>query len=149
MSTEFANTMVAALGSVLVAASTYWFTKKQERDAELRREKLGYYKAFMASLSGILANESSPEGQRAFALACNNMLLFAPQSVLEALRPFQEGTRTSNPNRQDERHDELLSDLLLEIRKDLKVRPKDSPATFKAWLWSSGVSSQKSNVSPD
>lgn len=145
MSTEFANTMVAAVGSVLVAASTYWLTKKQERDAELRREKLGYYKTFLASLSGILDKESSPEGQRAFSLACNNMFLFAPQSVLAALRRYQEETRISNPNRQNDLHDQLLTNLLLEIRKDLKVRPKDNPASFKAWLWSSGIFSKKPN----
>jgi hypothetical protein len=141
MSVQFLNALIAAVGSVLVAAATYWLTKKQERNAELRKEKLEHYKAFIASLSGILEKESSSEGQKAFALACNNMLLFAPQSVLEALRYFQEETRTSNPNRQNDRHDELLSNLLLEIRKDLKVRPKDKAKIFKAWLWSSGVSS--------
>lgn len=140
MSIQFLNALIAAVGSVLVAAATYWLTKKQERNAELRKEKLEHYKAFIASLSGILVKESSPEGQKAFALACNNMLLFAPQAVLEALRSFQEETRTSNPNRQNDRHDELLSILLLEIRKDLNVRPKDKAKIFKAWLWSSGVS---------
>ena len=139
MSIQFLNALIAAAGSVLVAAATYWLTKKQERNAELRKEKLEHYKTFIASLSGILEKESSPEGQKAFALACNNMLLFAPQAVLEALRSFQEETRTSNPNRQNDRHDELLSNLLLEIRKDLRVRPKDEAKIFKAWLWSSCV----------
>ena len=143
MSLEFANVMIAAVGSVIVAAATYWFTKKRERDAELRREKLEHYKAFVLSLSGVIEKESSPEGQKAFARACNNMLLFAPQPVVEALRSFQEETKISNPNRQKDRHDKLLSELLLEIRRDLNVRPKDNPETFKAWLWASGVSEEE------
>jgi hypothetical protein len=139
MPAEFTNAVVAGTFSVVVAASTYWLTKKRERDAELRREKLDHYKAFILSLSGIITNESSPAGQIAFAQACNNLLLFAPQPVIEALQKFQIEARISNPNPSKEKHDRLLSLLLIEIRNDLNVRPKDDPGSFKAWLWASGV----------
>jgi len=139
MSAEVISATVAAIGSVAVVAATYWFTKKHERDADLRREKLDHYKAFILSLSGIIVNESSPAGQKAFAQACNNLLLFAPQPVLKALRRFQYETRASNPNSSREKHDQLLSKLLIEIRTDLGVKPKDDPDTFEAWLWASGV----------
>ena len=144
MSTEVAGPIWAAVGSLLVVAATYWFTKKRERDADLRREKLEHYKAFVLSLSGILEEESSDSGQRAFSQACNNLLLFAPQPVLSALRQFQLESRASNPNRSNETHDLVLSKLLLEIRNDLDVRPKDDSKEFTAWLWASGVTGKKS-----
>jgi hypothetical protein len=143
MSIEIAGPMWAAVGSVLVAGATYWFTKKREREADLRREKLEHYKAFVLSLSGILEKESSPAGQKAFSQACNNLLLFAPQPVLNALQQFQLETKISNPNRSREKHDRLLSKLLLEIRGDLDVKPKDDPKDFSVWLWTSGVIEEK------
>ena len=81
-------TALTVIRSVLLASLTYWLTQAREREAELRREKLELYKAFTSSLSGVLEGEASPEGQRAFSRACNNLLLLAPQNVIGALRRF-------------------------------------------------------------
>jgi hypothetical protein len=89
MQVQTIATVLASITVLLGAAWTYWLTKKKEREAEIRREKLEYYKAFIASLSGILQGESSAEGQKIFAKACNNLFLFAPQPVLETLRDFR------------------------------------------------------------
>lgn len=139
MSAPILTAVIAALGTLLAAAATYWFTKQREREAEWRKEKLAYYKAFVESLSGILEGESSAEGQRVFAKACNNLLLFAPQRVISALDEFKSEIRVTNRDRSIERHDKFLSNLLLEIRKDLSIEPHDDPGTFKVALWASGV----------
>jgi hypothetical protein len=131
MSADIATALVAASGAIVLAGASYWFTKQRERDAELRREKLEHYKDFVASLSGIIAGESTPEGQRAFSRAPNNLNLIAPFAVLQALQEFREETRMSNPNPNRERHDILLSKLLFEIRRDLRISPKDSIDHFK------------------
>lgn len=144
MSAAIATTVITAMGAVCLATITYWFTKQRERDAEIRKEKLERYKAFVESLSGIIEGESSCEGQRAFATACNNFHLFAPQPAIEALHKFQEASAARNASRSKELHDKRLSELFLEIRKDLNVKPKDVPATFTVWLWASGVKSDKS-----
>jgi len=79
MSAEITTALIAASGAVVLAGASYWFTKKREREAELRKEKLEHYKDFVASLSGIVSGESTPEGQRAFSRACNKLNLVAPQ----------------------------------------------------------------------
>ena len=44
---------------------------------------------------------------------------------------FFEETKTSNPNNFSvERHDKLLGQLLLDIRKDLGINNTDDPQTF-------------------
>jgi len=139
MDSGIATALVTASGAIALAGASYWFTKKREREAELRKEKLEHYKDFVASLSGILIAESTPEGQKVFARACNKLNLVAPQPVLEALQQFQQEIKTSNPNRSSVRHDELMSKLFLAIRKDLRVTPDDDPNTFKVGLWASGV----------
>lgn len=131
--------LIAASGAIALAGATYWFTKKRERDAELRKEKLEHYKDFVASLSGIISGESTPEAQRAFSRACNKLNLVAPQSVLEALQAFQQEIKQTNSGRSDDRHDRLMSELFYEIRKDLAVSPRDSKSSFRVGLWASGV----------
>ncbi len=138
MPTDLLTAIVTASGAVLVAGASYWFTKKREREAELRKEKLEHYKDFVTCLSGIVANEFTPDNQRAFALACNKLNLVAPQSVIMALQRFQEEIKISNSNKSHEAHDRRMSELFYEMRKDLGVAPEDKQSTFAVGLWASG-----------
>jgi len=139
MEAAIVTTLIALLGSIFVAVLTYWFTKQREREAEWRKEKLAHYKAFIESLSGIVEGDSSPEGHKSFAKATNNLLLFAPQSVIKSLNEFRHEIRISNMNRTQEEHHRLLAALLLAIRRDIGVSPEDDPSTFNPILWASGV----------
>lgn len=139
MDTAIITALIALLGSLLVAVVTYWFTKKREREAEWRKEKLAYYKAFIESLSEIVEGDSSPEGHRSFAKATNHLLLFAPQAVIAAVNDFRDEISLSNTSRSQEEHDRLLAALLLAIRRDIGVSPGDDPDTFEPILWASGV----------
>lgn len=44
MPAEIIAPLIAASGEIVLAGATYWFTKKREREAELRKEKLEHYK---------------------------------------------------------------------------------------------------------
>lgn len=138
MNTAVVVAFIGFVGSVVAAALTYWATKQREREAEWRKEKLAYYKAFVESLSGIVEGDDSAEGHRLFAKATNSLLLFAPQSVLEALNAFRNEIRVTNPSRSLEQHDKLLAALLVAIRRDIGIFRADD-ATFKPILWSSGA----------
>jgi len=133
-----AGSVVAAVVAVIVAVLTYRAAKEREREAEWRKEKLGYYKAFTESLSGTVGDDSTPEGQRAFAQATNNLLLLAPQTVVEAVAAFREEIRVSNKHQTREAHDRLLAAMFLAIRRDVGIVPADNPRTFKPGLWASG-----------
>lgn len=140
MAPEVLTAIVSAAGAVVAAVAGYVFTKRAEREAEWRKEKLDRYKAFVASLSGTIEGETSLQGQEAFAHACNNILLFAPRPVIDALQRFRDEIRVSNPNKSIERHDQLLADLLFEIRNDLGLRPRDDRSTLRVQLWAVGKS---------
>ena len=96
MSAEIATAIITASSGLVLASASYWFTKRQEREADLRRQKLEHYKDFALSLSGIVFGDATPEGQRTFAKACNNLNLGAPQSVIDALQAFQQEIKVSN-----------------------------------------------------
>jgi hypothetical protein len=142
MSADLATALATAGGATILAVITYALTKKREMDAELRRERLEHYKDFMASLGPIIANEITDDIRRAIGRSCNNLNLVAPQSVIEALQAFQDEVGASNANPSRQRHDQLLSRILYEMRKDLGVWPKDNQG-FKASLWGSGIGKQK------
>lgn len=140
MESAIAVALIGVLGSFVIAAVTYWSTKQREREAEWRKERLSYYKAFVESMSGVVDGDASPEGHRTFARATNNLLLFAPQSVVEAVQAYRGEISLSNlPNRTQQAHDALLAAMLLAIRKDIGMSPEDRPSQFKPILWSSGA----------
>lgn len=99
MTATVVTALLGLFASLLVVALTYWPTKRREREAEWRKEKLAYYKAFVESMSGILEGDDTPEGHKLYAKTTNNLLLFAPQSVIEALNTFRSEIAISNTNR--------------------------------------------------
>lgn len=125
------------IGGLFIAAATYWFTKKKEREAEWRKEKLSYYKTFVETLSGVVNGESTEQNQKEYSKAINNLMLFAPQPVLTALYSFVEETNINKSLDLDE-HDKLLSHLLYLVRKDIGIYPPDDLKTFIVHLRSSG-----------
>ncbi|MDU4004532.1 hypothetical protein [Pluralibacter gergoviae] len=134
MAFEIVTAVMASSTALAVAVVGYWFTKKREREAELRKERLDHYKELVSSLSGILEGDNNLQGQKRFAVACNNLNLVAPVSVLKALQGFQDETKSSNPSRTLERHDQLLSLLLREMRRDLNVSAEgELMLTFRLW----------------
>ena len=138
MAAEVVTALIAASGALLLAGTTFWFTKKREREAELRKEKLEHYKDFVAALSAIASVEWTADDQRAFARACNKLNLIAPQAVVKALQAFQQEIKVGNSQRSLERHDFLMSKVFFEMRRDLTVFPRDADKSFVFGLWASG-----------
>ena len=131
--------IISAGAAIVVPALSFYLTKQRERQADWQRYKFELYRGLVESLSGIVGTDSAPEGQRDFALACNTLHLIASPGVLSALHDFQNEIRASNLDRRIDRHDELLSRLLWEIREDLCI-PDNPPARdFNARLWCSGA----------
>jgi hypothetical protein len=128
---------IVPLTAIFVATLTYWLAKRREREAEWRTAKLEFYKVFIEATSGIMAEEGSPETQRAYSKASNNLLLFAPQEIIELNYNFRKRAKTGSGISIDE-HNELLTEFILAVRKDIGVKPKDDVKTFKAELWNSG-----------
>lgn len=129
---------IAASAAIVVPTIGSFLSKQKERGDDLRKERLGHYREFVRSLSGVRAGEDTDEGHRAYMLASNNLNLVAPQRVLDALHAYRDETSTQNHNRDYSREDQLLKALFLEIRKDLNVKPADDAVTSNFVLWTSG-----------
>jgi hypothetical protein len=129
----------AAAAAVVAPAISFYLTKKKEREADWQKYKFEQYREFVAALSGTVGTDSTPEGNRRFALSCNTLNLIASKDVITALRNFQDEIRVSNANKSRARHDELLSRLIWEIRADLGIPGTSTVDEFTAGLWCSGT----------
>jgi hypothetical protein len=138
MDTKITASAIAAASTVLVAVLSYLFTKWREREADWRKWKHEQYKEFIVSISGITGTDSTEDGQRSFAKACNTLHYIGSKAVIDAMHAYQIGAMLSNPNR-DAQHDALLSRLIWEIRKDAKIPKTPKPSVFSVRLWCSGT----------
>ena len=127
------NVLIVAISSVTaiaVAAFTYYTTKKREREAEWRREKLAHYKDYFAALAETIGENISDEARARYCVAFNTVGLFASQDVIGCLHSYQEITRMPYDKVDVAEHDRRLTNLVLAVRRDLKLQPEDDPATF-------------------
>lgn len=133
------TTIISALAAIIASAGAIYLTKQKEREAEWRSKKLAYYEEFFGAASGIVGTTSPPDTKVRFATAVNNLHLIGSHGVIAALHSFCDEIAVSNPSRSDDRHDELWSRLVWEIRADLGDPPTQAPEQFRARLWASGV----------
>jgi glutathione S-transferase len=131
-------TIITALVALVGSAGAILLTKWQEREATWRAKKLAYYEEFFGAASGIVGNAPVPAKIR-FATAVNNLHLIGSADVIRALHAFTDEIAESNsPGMTKERHDQLWSRLVWEIRADLGDPPGEQ-STFTARLWASGA----------
>jgi glutathione S-transferase len=130
--------VIAAIIASAGAIYAIYLTKKKERAAEWRSKKLAYYEEFLGAVSGIVGNAPATAKIR-FAHSVNNLHLIGSANVIVALHAFTDEIAKSNsPHRTTEKHDQLWSALVWEIRADLGD-PPGAKSTFGARLWDSGA----------
>ena len=135
MDTSVIVALITASSSILAAAIMFYLTKRHQWEVEWQHEKLNHYKVLLSSLSDLaVSGTDKEEANRRFALAVNTISLVAPQRVIMALMNFHNEVKYSNPNKSQERHDELLKMLLLAIRKDIGLSKKDIENEFEFHL---------------
>ncbi|WP_152612784.1 hypothetical protein [Leisingera sp. ANG-M6] len=131
--------IITALGTILVSAGTFYFTKRAEREASWRSKKLTYYEEFLGAASGIVGQKTTADAQRRFATSVNNLHLVGSNGVISALHNFIDEISASNREFSQAKHDQLWSVLVWEIRRDLGDPPTSSSTGFAARLWASGT----------
>lgn len=134
MSNEILVAVISVTGSIVIAAISYFLTKRQQREIDWRNLKLDHYRNLLMSISDLAVDNTDVEAHYRFAQAINTIALVAPQNVIEAMLEFHDGVKQSNEHRSQFLHDKLLAKLLFTIRKDLKLRPKDNINTFNYHL---------------
>ena len=139
---ELTKLTISLLIPTIMAFLTYYFSKKKDREAELRKEKLRYYKIFSSCLARIIKGESTSKDQIEYSHAASQLNLVASSNVISALNKYMLiiDEPVEKRNRKDCR--EAQSNLFRNIRLDLGL--KDDNVNLDFFLWSSGIQSESS-----
>ncbi len=130
MDSNIVVAIISASAAIVIASITYYTTKQREREAEWRKEKLAHYKEYFSALACNVGKHSNSESRKNYAIAFNTVGLFSSQEVIECLHIYQDLTHLPAEQVPQGEHDKLLSQLVLAIRKDLKLKPRDNRTTF-------------------
>jgi hypothetical protein len=131
--------LISAAAAILIASLTSYLNKQKERDSEWRSKKLAYYEEFFAAASGIVGEVEVAAAKVRFANSVNQLHLFAAQSVIDSLHRYLAETESSNKHRTSGMQEVLWSNLVWQIRLDLRIKPTNSLSTFVAVSWASGT----------
>ena len=136
--------MGAILAGSVAALATYALARRQERESDWRRLRLENYQEFLLALSGIIEGRSTDDAQSRFADAVNTMALVAPISVYRKVQAFHEYNAVSNRDREAERQQQLLNDVIRAMRGDVhpSLRDKDDAAFYMIGVPNNSLSGQ-------
>jgi hypothetical protein len=134
METSVLVAVITASSSILIAALTFFLTKRHQLKVEWQHKKLEHYMNLLLSLSDLAIDRQS----RNYASASNTISLVASQAVITALMELNEFLSTSNNQPDPQKHDKLVRTLMLAIRADIGLAADDDPASFQFRLFQSG-----------
>lgn len=126
-----AAAVISASFGIIVVAVTHFLNVRQKRMDELRQRKLEHYKELLSAISNTAIHGLNEETGARYSSAINTIALTAPQSVIKALLEYHDEIKVTNPNRSIQRHNQLLTKLVLEIRRSLELPFQDDPETFE------------------
>ena len=122
---------ISLFASVVTASLSYWFTKKNQLKLEERHLKEDYYKAFIKALSDVAIDNRDVEAQKRLSEGFNSLIVIGSPPVVKKLMQFHDFARIENtgiPRESNEwalKHDELLRELVKEMRRDIYGNEKD------------------------
>lgn len=135
METSLVIAIISPSLSIIGSAGLFFLTKRSERLAKLREEKVNHYKVLISAISDLAVDGiGKDKANQTFSLAVNTIGLVALQVVVNALMDFHNEIKYSNSEKSPTKHDELLKRLLFAIRKDIGISSKDSFEEFKFHL---------------
>lgn len=118
--------IIGVIAAIISAAFSYYLTKKNQMSIEERKLKEEYYTDFIKAASGVAVQRDDKSIDN-LADKQNRLLLIGSSEVVTKLLIFHDYLKpeSQKKNRFDSsRHDELLTELLKAMRKDLYKHKK-------------------------
>lgn len=106
--------------AIISAAVSYFLTKKNQLNADERRLKEQYYLAYIKAVSNSVISNHTENSRDQLANAQNELLLIGSSEVVKSLMDFHDYCKpSSGQDFKVEKHDELLTKLIMDMRIDL------------------------------
>lgn len=127
--------IISASGSILVAAFTFYFTKRYQTNSEWKKEKLEHYRKLLFALSDLaIDGKNKDKANQEFSEYCNTICLVASQDVIHQLMTLHDFLKLPIEKRDPEIEPTLINQLMIEVRKDIGLTRKDDINKFNFHL---------------
>ena len=125
--TEIIISIIGALISIIIAIIGAIFSLNNSLILKTRDLKEKYYTNYLEKLHNLAALNSSKEAIIQYTKARDELFIIANEKVIKALIVYEEKTIGNNDK---DLHDFLLTELIKEIRRDLKIKDKNFPIIY-------------------
>ena len=123
--------IISASASILVAALTFYLTKRHQTRSEWKKEKLEHYRKLLASLSDLAVDgKNKDKANQDFSEYSNTICLVASQEVIHKLMTLHDQIKLPKEKRNFDLEAKLINDLMMAIRKDIGLTKKDDASNF-------------------
>lgn len=110
--------LISIVVAIVSAGLSYYFAKRLQVNADERRLKEEHYKRFIEALSRNTIDDEKTSVDN-LVVAINQMPLICSSKVAIALESFKYYTARQNTNREIDKDNQLLTELLKAMREDL------------------------------
>lgn len=114
--------IIGIITAIISAAVSYYFTKRDQLEADERRLKEKYYLAYIKAVSDMVIIDDKEIAMDNLADTQNQLLLVGSSEVVNNLMKFHDYVRPSGQEEHgfsNTEHDKLLTELIKAMRKDL------------------------------
>lgn len=123
MTIEIYISVFGALTAISVSIIGAWLANKNSIILQTRKLKEEHYVAYIEALHKLASNNDSQQSNKEYTFNRDKLFIVASENVITKMLDFEkEGVGKSS-----EVHDQYLTELIKEIRKDLKIKDSNFP----------------------
>lgn len=126
MKLEITISIIGAIVSVIIAVISSLFVNRNNIILQTRKLKEEHYINYIESLHNLASNNKDSKAVKNYTFYRDKLFIIPSENVVKAMLEYEEkAVGVSNP-----KHDVYLRNLVIEIRKDLKIKDKEYPNIY-------------------
>lgn len=116
--------VISIFAAIITAAFSYYFTEKSKTSARAKLLKEKCYIEYINAISNNVLSDDVETARNRLSEATNQILLIGSSEVVQNLRLFTEYIGPTNIDFKQIQHDQLITNLIKSMRKDLYKKRK-------------------------
>jgi len=123
MTIEIYISIFGALTAIIVSIVGALLTKRNSIILQTRKLKESHYVAYIEAPHSLASNNQSSQASKDYTFNRDKLFLVASEEVIAKMLDFENKA----VGKESDLHDQYLTELVREIRKDLKIKDKNFP----------------------
>jgi hypothetical protein len=123
---EIMIAVIGALVSISIACIGAYFANKNSIILQTRKLREDHYIRYIEALHNLAANNKNEKYISEYTYARDKLFIIASENVIKKVLLYEEEA----VGRENSKHDAYLTDVVIEIRKDLRIKDKDFPTIY-------------------